>query len=314
MSIVIDKEFESLIPPLTEEEFAKLENLILEYGCLDALKVWEEPYSPIEEFDSAYDIQEAANPVILFHNPVLVDGHNRYKICQKHNIPFKVTSVEFEDRDAVKQFIIENQLGRRNVDLMTRYQLSKQYENIEREKAKQRHGARTDLVPTLAQSNFGKVRDKMASMLGISHGTYDKLKAIDNSGNQDIIDKVRNQEISINQGYRNVMNIPPTPPKVNPTKEAEKRHEQFEQAKEEKTVSFNDARQDKYDINTIARTMATELESAMIKLLNIDRLGSVDIENILKVERTESAKSNFKRQIKDCIKLLMHIERILHDW
>ena len=57
MSIQIDKEFEALIPRLTDEEFSQLEKNVIEDGCRDALVLWED---------------------------ILVDGHNRYRICQKH--------------------------------------------------------------------------------------------------------------------------------------------------------------------------------------------------------------------------------------
>ena len=52
----------------------------------------------------------------------------------------------------------------------------------------------------------------------------------------------------------------------------------------------------------------------MTKMLNVKRLGSVDVDNIHKVERTKESKDNFKRQLRDCIKLLIHLEMILNDW
>ena len=58
----IDPEFKSLIPPLTPDERAGLEASILTEGCRDALIVWGD---------------------------ILIDGHNRYEICTKHNIPYK---------------------------------------------------------------------------------------------------------------------------------------------------------------------------------------------------------------------------------
>lgn len=45
----------------------------------------------------------------------MVDGHNRYKICQKHNIPFKIKKISFADLEEVKIWMIENQMGRRNL-------------------------------------------------------------------------------------------------------------------------------------------------------------------------------------------------------
>lgn len=87
-ALTIDDEFKALIPPLTKEEYAQLEANILEEGCRDALVVWD---------------------------GVLVDGHNRYEICTKHGLPFDVVDKEFADREAVKDWMDANQLGRRNL-------------------------------------------------------------------------------------------------------------------------------------------------------------------------------------------------------
>ena len=298
MSITIDKEFESLIPPLSSEEFAQLEENCVKEGIRDALIVWK---------------QEDGNQI-------LVDGHNRFRISARHGgIPFNIKQMEFKDRDEVIVWIADNQLGRRNLHVLDREALM----NIKRQafsrQAKKRQatstgGAKPQLRENLPQAGTGRVRDIIGKELGVSGRQVDKLHAINQKATPEIKQQVRDGELSVNQAYRNVMGIPPIPPKVDLAKEAEKRHEQFEQSKEEKTINFKDARQDKDDVNTIARTMALEFETAMNKLLNVDRLSSISIDNIRNVERTESAKSNFKRQIRDCIKLLIHIERILNDW
>ena len=72
--MIIDEEFAGLIPPLTEEEYGCLEASILDEGCRDALVLWGD---------------------------VLVDGHNRYRICEAHGLPYKVMQKEFTDRNEV---------------------------------------------------------------------------------------------------------------------------------------------------------------------------------------------------------------------
>lgn len=89
MNIVIDPEFQELIPPLTDDEFKQLEANLLRDGCKEALTVWDD---------------------------ILIDGHNRYKICQQHSIKFKVDEIKFESRDHAMAWIDERQLGRRNLD------------------------------------------------------------------------------------------------------------------------------------------------------------------------------------------------------
>jgi len=90
MTIKIDKEFQAKIPPITEDSFKQLEVSILAEGCRDALVVW-----------AGQDL--------------LLDGHNRYKICTKNDIEFDVDEIEFEDRNEAINWIINNQLGRRNL-------------------------------------------------------------------------------------------------------------------------------------------------------------------------------------------------------
>ncbi|MCU0440419.1 MAG: hypothetical protein MUC49_21210 [Raineya sp.] len=92
-NLIIIEELRSLIPAPTEEEKSLLEKSILEEGCREALIVWKKSE---EEF-------------------ILVDGHNRYDICTKHSINFKTTEKHFEDMESVKDWMIANQLSRRNL-------------------------------------------------------------------------------------------------------------------------------------------------------------------------------------------------------
>lgn len=100
-SITILKEVREYIIPLSDEELFQLEKNLLSEGCREPLTVWQK------------------NPNQL----VLIDGHNRYKICEKHNIPFKLREVSFKDLDEVKLWMVENQMGRRNLtpDQMSYY-------------------------------------------------------------------------------------------------------------------------------------------------------------------------------------------------
>ena len=104
MELKIDPEFAGKIPPLTEEEFRQLETNILEDGrILSPLIVW---------------------------NGTIVDGHNRYRILQKHaELSFEVYEREFKDRYEAIIWICRNQLGRRNLTPAQRkYLIGKQYE------------------------------------------------------------------------------------------------------------------------------------------------------------------------------------------
>ena len=87
--IIIDEEFKRILPKLEKQSCAQLEEGILEYGCLMPLVLW---------------------------NGILIDGHNRFEIVQRHGLPFNTISMEFNSRDAVIAWIIETQIQRRNLN------------------------------------------------------------------------------------------------------------------------------------------------------------------------------------------------------
>jgi hypothetical protein len=88
MDIIINKELQSLLPPLTSEEYRTLEESLLVDGCRDPLIVW---------------------------NNILVDGHNRLEICAKHGINYSVEEIQAGSIEDIKIWIIDNQKGRRNL-------------------------------------------------------------------------------------------------------------------------------------------------------------------------------------------------------
>ena len=95
-TMYMNPDLQSLIPPLSREEYAQLEANLLQDGCHDALIVWEEEQT-------------------------LLDGHNRYDICERHGLPYTTQALSLPDLDAAKAWMIANQLGRRNLspDQMT---------------------------------------------------------------------------------------------------------------------------------------------------------------------------------------------------
>jgi len=89
MDIVVLEDLKAYIDPLTTDEYEALERSLLAEGCRDALVLW---------------------------NDILVDGHNRYGICQKHGLPFEtVQNTRFQSMEDVHLWMIEQHLGRRSV-------------------------------------------------------------------------------------------------------------------------------------------------------------------------------------------------------
>ncbi len=104
-SLLVVDELKRFIPALSEEEYKQLENNILEHGCKDPLTIWsttEKTVGLSEEETAIY---------------VILDGHNRYEICQKNQIDFKISNpLKFETIDKAKDYMINHQLGRRNLN------------------------------------------------------------------------------------------------------------------------------------------------------------------------------------------------------
>jgi len=86
--LIIDQEFKFLLPALDEKTFSLLEENILQNGIRDPIVVW---------------------------NDVIIDGHNRYAIALKHELPFSTVSMEFDNRESALIWIISTQVSRRNL-------------------------------------------------------------------------------------------------------------------------------------------------------------------------------------------------------
>jgi hypothetical protein len=104
-NIVILAELQAFIPPLLEEEYKQLEKNILLHGCQTPLQVWQTPKKNLQ--------LDYTDPDELAY--VLIDGHNRHRICIQHNRPFEVYILSFASMKEAKDYMIDLQLGRRNL-------------------------------------------------------------------------------------------------------------------------------------------------------------------------------------------------------
>ena len=175
----IDEEFQNLIPPLSETEFNQLEENILKYGIQDPLKVWED---------------------------ILIDGHNRYKIAQTHNLPFNVQEMKFDSRDKVKEWIIQNQFGRRNISLFDRICLALKLKPMIAAQAKKNSLANLKQSDSADEPNLGsRTNDKIAEIAGVGRENVRKVEKILELSKQinldDVISALRRGEVSINLAY-----------------------------------------------------------------------------------------------------------------
>ena len=178
--LTINPELRDLLPPLSDEEFAGLEAEILKDGCTDRLTLWGD---------------------------ILVDGHHRYTICKKHNLPFKTKQKEFQNLDEAKLWIWQHQQSRRNATPFHRGEMALRFKDVIAEKAKSRQrGGQggTLLVQNSAQAK--RTRDILANYADISHDTLTKIEFLLVHADDATKAKLRStkKETSIHQEYKRI--------------------------------------------------------------------------------------------------------------
>ena len=184
----INEEFRDLIAPLSEHEQAGLEEELKYHGgCYLPIITW---------------------------NGVIVDGHNRYEICSRWGLKIKSEEMEFENEDAVKVWIINNQLARRNISIYVRGQL------ILKKKAilSKGQGHRSDLkekddlqldhncgqVNQLKNNMLSRTDRKLAAESGISHNTLSRIAKIEKLAPPEMKLELAKGEMSINDAFSKV--------------------------------------------------------------------------------------------------------------
>ena len=297
MHIKIDTEFLNLIPPLSEDEYKQLEANCVREGIRDALVVWPQPDG----------------------DNILIDGHNRFKIAEKHGLEYRTQAVSFEERDEAKLWIIDNQLGRRNLIAYVATALVLKKKEI---LAKQKHpGARNDLNPD-QKSGRGEKKENMenrtdrqlAKLAGVSHDTIHKVDVIEHSDNALVKEAARRGDISINNAYQQIVRektpVPPKPTSV--TIEAKQRHAEFEQKKSEGVVSIQDARQDKDDQKKIGEGLYRDLLSWLTKGYWIGALNNSKDFDRLESVIPEDEKKDLCEKVSKITMVLDKFYRALH--
>jgi hypothetical protein len=178
MTITINEELRAYIDPLTADEFAALERSLLAEGCRDALVLWGD---------------------------LLVDGHNRYGICRKHDIPFNtVQNQSFRSLDDVHLWMIDNHLGRRSVSDFQRGVLALRKKEIVAARLAQAQAERASAQPAgadVAAEPGGEppwTRETVARAARMSSATLGQIEKIQKSAAPELVGAVKSGVISIN--------------------------------------------------------------------------------------------------------------------
>ena len=174
----IDPDFEELLSPLDKETYDTLESSIKRCGCTETVKTW---------------------------NRFIIDGHNRYKACWKLNEPFGVTEMEFADKSEVILWMIDLQIGRRNVTAFQRTALALKKKEIYEQKAKDRMlaGVKVDNPSQNSDqgSTKGRTDEHIAKDARVSRDTVSRVKKLQKYADEDTKRKLRRGEMSINKAY-----------------------------------------------------------------------------------------------------------------
>ena len=224
--LTVDPEFRDLIPPLNEEELKLLEASIVADGCESPLIVW---------------------------NGVIIDGHNRYMICRKHEIPFAIQEKDFSSRDEAMLWMLRNQLGRRNLNNYQRVELVLKFEPLVKSAAEQRMlaGKAANPVPTLAQGQTkGKTRDHLSEAAGVSHGTFAKAKKLVQSADEETKRELRAGKVTVNRAYTELLE-----------KEHEGETKICERCKQEKPLSAFSIPSNRRSFSSVCRDCEKEISA-----------------------------------------------------
>ena len=177
----IKAEFKNLIPPLSNEEYNQLEANILEEGIREPIITW---------------------------NGYIIDGHNRFSIAQRFDLEYKTTSKYFASEESVKEWMILNQFGRRNLSNYQRSVLALELEEVFKEKAQKSKAEKVshfrntgEVLATLPKPDTRKELSKVAQ---VGERTLGMVKTIQAKAPEEVKAKLATGEVSINAAYKEI--------------------------------------------------------------------------------------------------------------
>ena len=184
-SPVILPEMAELLPPLSAEQLDALEADLIKNGC----------YAPI----------------IVNEDMVIIDGHNRQALCEKHDLPYTMAVFSFEDLLEAKQWALDTQKGRRNLEKweLGKIALKLKPEIEAKAKANMAAGGQ-NFRPSEAEEGSATLpnlppvdtRKELADSVGLGERTMGKVMQIDEHAPAAVKEALDKKELSINQGYQ----------------------------------------------------------------------------------------------------------------
>jgi hypothetical protein len=278
--IKIETEFKHLLPPLTEEQKTELEKDIIKNGCLTPLVVW---------------------------NSILIDGHHRYEICTKNNIPFDLTQMEFKDKLEAMEWAWSNQKNRRNLNKYELAQIALKFKPVIEEKAKENkikavkkadiHNSKKQNSILMKSSKMNNeeieedikhvnTRKEIAEIAGVSEDTIHKVEVIEKKAPEDIKKQVKLGDLTINNAY--VL--------TKSALEAKKKNEELEKEYQEELEKEKQEREEKKKQEEFEKTLPenTVLIDKFRKPKETHIFGITDFENLTEEQLNECIKHSKK--------------------
>lgn len=191
IELKIDPEFEDLFDPKTSDEVDELERNMIAYGgAYEAIKVWND------------------NGV-----QTILDGHNRWRVIQKHpELEYTIQEIKtVHSRLEAKIWILENAYVSKTLSSIRKIEIAEMLRPLYEEQAKKRQGERTDLNIVLpgAQSESGKVVEKIARIAGVGRATVQRYEAVMKEGTPEQIAAMKSGAKAIKTVYNEIR--PPKP-------------------------------------------------------------------------------------------------------
>jgi len=162
--IKILDELRDLIPPLTDEELHGLHTkLEMAGGAIMPIVAWRQ-------------------------KGVIIDGHHRYEHCEKMGLSYKVEQMSFANIEAVKIWMLKNQLSRRNISPKDASRLRGQLYNAEKNTQGGNRGNQHTKLAKAQNGLLAATAETIAKETGVSKNTikrdakfaeaYDTIKAM----------------------------------------------------------------------------------------------------------------------------------------
>ena len=202
---VVLPEMEQLLPPLSGEQFSALESDILENGC----------YAPI----------------IVNEDMVIIDGYNRFRVCDKHGLPYKMLMFSFANLLEAKQWALDTQKGRRNLGKWELGQIALKLKPEIEVKARANMSAgggdhksvamKSGLANSPNPISAVDTRKQMAKAVGIGEQAMGRITKLNEHAPRALKDALDRKNISVNRAWKIMRAVQQFPPEEQESAAAE---------------------------------------------------------------------------------------------